>query len=53
MDSLMIIRPDPYIHHPALRGKIADPHIGFIRPDMTRDEQVRYIATGKGFPGTS
>ncbi len=24
-----------------------------IRPDMTRDEQIRYVATGKGFLGTS
>ena len=25
----------------------------FIRPELTREEQVRYIATGKGFLGTS
>ena len=24
-----------------------------IRPDMTREEQIRYVATGKGFLGTS
>ena len=32
---------------------IADRTSDFIRPDLTREEQVRYIATGKGFLGTS
>ncbi len=53
MDSLMIIRPDRCIHHLALRGKIADRTSDFISPDLTREEQVSDIATGKGFLGTS
>ena len=32
---------------------IADRTSDYIRPDLTREEQVRYIATGKGFLGTS
>ena len=32
---------------------VADRTSDFIRPELTRDEQVRYIATGKGFLGTS
>jgi cation transport protein ChaC len=32
---------------------IADRTSENIRPDLTREEQIRYIATGKGFLGTS
>jgi glutathione-specific gamma-glutamylcyclotransferase len=32
---------------------IADRTSEHIRPDLTREEQVRYIATGAGFLGTS
>jgi glutathione-specific gamma-glutamylcyclotransferase len=32
---------------------IANRQSEFIRPDMTRAEQIRCIATGKGFLGTS
>lgn len=32
---------------------IANHEADVIRPDLTREEQIRYIATGKGFLGTS
>jgi cation transport protein ChaC len=56
---------DPYAHHAELRGRIADPETSLfrtfladhdvpdVRPDLTREEQVRYIAHGAGDLGTS
>jgi cation transport protein ChaC len=32
---------------------VADHKAPFIEPDLTREEQIRYIATGSGFLGTS
>jgi cation transport protein ChaC len=32
---------------------LADHDDPLMRPDITRDEQVRYLATGEGFLGTS
>ena len=47
MENLMTIRPDPYIHYPALRGKIADPLTSFFRDFKPSDLDARMKALGR------
>jgi glutathione-specific gamma-glutamylcyclotransferase len=47
MKGLMTIRPDPYIHHPALRGKITDPLTSFFRDFKPSDLDARMKALGR------
>jgi glutathione-specific gamma-glutamylcyclotransferase len=47
MDTLMTRVPDPYIHHPSLRGKIADPLTSFFRSFKPSDLDERMKAIGR------
>lgn len=47
MESLMTTRPDPYIHHPALRGKITDPLASFFRDFKPSALDARMKALGR------
>jgi glutathione-specific gamma-glutamylcyclotransferase len=47
MEDLMTREPDPYIHHPALRGKIADPLRSFFRNFKPSDLDARMKEIGR------
>jgi glutathione-specific gamma-glutamylcyclotransferase len=47
MEDLMTHAPDPYIHHPALRGKIADPQTSFFRNFKPSDLDARMKELGR------
>ena len=47
MEDLMTRKPDPYVHHPALRGKIAEPHTSFFRDFKPSDLDARMKALGR------
>jgi glutathione-specific gamma-glutamylcyclotransferase len=47
MEHLMTLAPDPYIHHPALRGKITDPLTSFFRNFKPSDLDARMKAIGR------
>jgi glutathione-specific gamma-glutamylcyclotransferase len=47
MEDLMTRAPDPYIHHPALRGKITDPLASFFRNFKPSDLDARMKEIGR------
>jgi glutathione-specific gamma-glutamylcyclotransferase len=47
MKDIMTRAPDPYIHHPALRGKITDPLTSFFRSFKPSDLDARMKAMGR------
>jgi glutathione-specific gamma-glutamylcyclotransferase len=47
MEDLMTHAPDPYIHHPALRGKITDPLTSFFRHFKPSDLDARMKELGR------
>jgi glutathione-specific gamma-glutamylcyclotransferase len=47
MENLMTHAPDPYIHHPALRGKITDPLTSFFRNFKPSDLDARMKELGR------